>query len=311
MISIIIPTFNRAEFLRESIWTLFSKQDAPFECIIVDDASTDDTGDMVAALQSEWGGSRVVLLRQENNQGAQVARNRGIDAATGEYLLFMDSDDVPRPEGILELYGHLQRNPDLGYCFGKVQKTDASLNSLGASDLVGSSFINEPREIAGYHWHTMGALYRRSGIERVGPWNPKLTGSQDWEYQARVKLFGGEGEFVDTLVGYWRQHEGERVGTSIFRPDYVHSVMLACGSILSKAREAGQCDALLERRITKKLIVHALEWGANGYFEERKSCFKQAAASLSNDWFFSKIIRGFSKLPMTTDALLWRLLTRC
>lgn len=309
-ISVIIPTFNRSDFLRDAVASLNSFQDAPFECVIVDDASTDDTGDMVAALRSEWGGNRVVFFQQENNQGAQAARNRGIEGATGDFLLFMDSDDVPRPAGILELYQDLQRNPDLGYCFGGVQKTDALLNPLGDYARVGSPFSEEPRDIAGYHWHTMGALYRRGCIERVGPWNPELTGSQDWEYQARVKLFGGKGEFVDTLVGYWRQHDGERVGTSRFRPDYVRSVMVACESILTKARECGRCDAELDKRIAKRLVVHALEWGANGYPSERKACFKQAAATLRDGCAFSSLVRAFANLPSAADGLLWKYLTR-
>ncbi len=302
--SIIIPTFNRTDLLWEAIRGL----DTAFECVIVDDASTDDTHRMVTALRAEWGEDRIVFIEQELNKGAQAARNRGIERATGEFLLFMDSDDVPRPEGILELYDHLQRNPNLDYCFGRVQKTDALMDSLGGHGLVGSSFGEEPREIAGYHWHTMGALYRRSCIERVGPWNLELTGSQDWEYQARVKLFGGKGEFVDTLVGYWRQHGGERVGATRFRPDYVRSVMRACDSILSHARACGRCDVGLETRIAKKLIVHALECGANDCTEQRKQCFQQAASSFSNDCALSAMCRLVSKMPAIADAIALRCL---
>ena len=94
-----------------------------------------------------------------------------------------------------------------------------------------------PSEIAGYHWHTMGAIYRKSYLEIVGPWNVEMTGSQDWEYQARVKLAGGKRKFVDSMVGYWRQHGGDRVGTAKFRPDYVKSVMIGCDSILASQRE--------------------------------------------------------------------------
>jgi hypothetical protein len=305
-ISIIIPTFNRATLLCEAIRGL----DTQVECVIVDDASSDDTMNRVTAVQSEWPEGRIVFLRQETHQGAQAARNHGIERATGEFLLFLDSDDVPRPEGILKLYDHLESNPNVDYCFGRVQKTDPLLNSLGDHELIGSPFGDGSLAIAGYHWHTMGALYRRSCIERVGPWNPELTGCQDWEYQARVKMFGGKGEFVDTLVGYWRQHDGERVGTACFRPDYVQSVMLACESILAHSRACGRRSAALERRIAKKLVVHALEWGANGYLAERRACFAQAVASLGGMGSFSAIIRAWSKVPAWGDESLWKLLTK-
>jgi hypothetical protein len=122
----------------------------------------------------------------------------------------------------------------------------------------------------------MGAVYRMDCLRRVGHWNLELTGSQDWEYQARVKLFGGLGNFVDTVVGLWRQHQGNRVGTAHFRPDYVRSVMKACESIERQARIANRCQLELQKRLSKKLIIHALEWGANGYPNEKAVCLRFA-----------------------------------
>jgi hypothetical protein len=135
----------------------------------------------------------------------------------------------------------------------------------------------------------------------VGLWNLDLTGSQDWEYQARVKLFGGRGEFVDVLVGYWRQHTGGRVGTRSFRPDYVHSVMKACDSIHRHATQASKCDCALERRLAKKLIVHAIEWGANGYSQSKMDCLTQARRfpAIGMGWKIALYL--FSLLPNAFD----------
>jgi hypothetical protein len=152
----------------------------------------------------------------------------------------------------------------------------------------------------------MGAIYRRSYLEKVGPWNEALTGSQDWEYQARVKLAGGQGRFVDAVVGYWRHHGGSRVGTQAFRPDYVRSVMLACDSILQHARQVGRCDRPLERRLAKKLILHALEWGANGHPNERRQCLTQAAQTVPGDRFYRALIQGLQCSSRFMDAWLWK-----
>jgi hypothetical protein len=167
-----------------------------------------------------------------------------------------------------------------------------------------------PVEIAGYHWHTMGPIYRRRCIEKVGQWNLELTGSQDWEYQARVKLFGGKGEFVDTLVGYWRQHEGGRVGTRSFRPDYVRSVMKACESIHTHSQQAGKCYSALERRLAKKLIVHAIEWGANGYRKEKRGCLSQAAKTAKSDALVKFTAMVFAFSPRSFDRLLLKKIYR-
>jgi hypothetical protein len=173
---------------------------------------------------------------------------------------------------------------------------------------MGGSFKDIPLEFAGWHWHTMGPLYRKSFLAKVGPWNLALTGSQDWEYQARVKLAGGKGLFVDTLVGYWRQHEGGRIGARKFRPDYVCSVVTACDVILDRARAGGKCDRSLQQRLAKKLIIHALESGAHGDQSLRKHCLSHAATAVLGDPSFSLVIKGIQLSPSWFDGMIWNLL---
>jgi len=297
MISFICPTYNRASFLEACVEPVINLVDVEFEFLIVDDCSTDSTRQVVERLQARYGAEIIRNYRLEVNSGAQVARNRGIAEACGDFFMFVDSDDVVVPEGVLEVLRHLQAKPELDYAYGKVSMTDEALQLLPGKAPVGSAFENVPVEVAGYHWHTMGPIYRRGCIEKVGPWNLELTGSQDWEYQARVKLFGGRGEFVDALVGYWRQHTGGRVGTRSFRPDYVRSVMKACESIHTHARQAGKCNSALERRLAKKLIVHAIEWGANGYRKEKSLCLKQAKNTAPGDTMVATAASLFALCP--------------
>ncbi len=308
-ISFICPTFNRSKLLRRSVDSICSGMASPFEVIIADDGSSDDTRSVCQKLQKAYGAARVVVSRSEENLGAQAARNRGLRLAAGGLVMFVDSDDIAVPGGIEELIKWLEANPKLDYAHAKVIQTDAQLKPLAGDPVVGAPFTASPVDVAGYHWHTMGAVYRRSYLEKVGPWNPALTGSQDWEYQARVKLAGGQGQFVDAVVGYWRHHGGSRVGANAFRPDYVRSVMLACDSILQHARRAGCCDRALERRLAKKLIVHALEWGCNGRRKERQQCLLQAGRTVSNDLIFKVVTRCFQISPRFVESWLWKLLT--
>ena len=309
-LSIICPTYNRASFLEGCLAPLQSLSDISLEFLIVDDCSTDSTREVVARLQSAHGAEIIRYFHLEKNSGAQVARNRGISEARGEFLMFVDSDDVVVPDGVLQVLRHLQAKPELDYAYGKVLMTDEALHPLPAKTPVGDAFENVPVEVAGYHWHTMGPIYRRRCIEKVGLWNLELTGSQDWEYQARVKLFGGRGDFVDALVGYWRQHTGGRVGTRSFRPDYVRSVMKACESIHQHARRVVKCDASLERRLAKKLIVHAIEWGANGYRREKRGCLRQAVATANPDILVKLAAMVFAFSPRSFDRLLLKKIYR-
>jgi hypothetical protein len=220
-------------------------------------------------------------------------------------ILFCDSDDVLVSSGVMALAEALNQNPDLDYAYGQVVITDEHLKPFDDIAPMGAPFIDAPVEYAGWHWHTMGPLYRKSFLAKVGPWNLALTGSQDWEYQARVKLAGGKGLFVDTLVGYWRQHEGGRVGARKFRPDYVRSVVKACDVILDGAIARGKCDRSLQRRLAKKLIIHALESGAHGDQSLRRICLSHAATAVSSDLSFSLVIKGLQLTPSWFDGMIW------
>ena len=250
-LSIIIPVHNRADLLAEAIDSIIAQSLDSYEIIICDDGSIEN---IEAACDTfKLPKEQLVFSRTEESNGAQVARNRGLSFAQGEFIMFMDSDDAVADNGLAPLIEALQADADLQYAYGKVSRVDETLSAIPEDIPVGTTFADTPSEIAGYHWHTMGAIYRKSYLEIVGPWNVEMTGSQDWEYQARVKLAGGKRKLVDSMVGYWRQHGGDRVGTAKFRPDYVTSVMIGCDSILHAARDRGHCDSGLEKCTHLKL----------------------------------------------------------
>jgi len=280
------------------------------EFILVDDGSTDDTIEIAHSLQARYGENRIIVIPLAGNQGAQIARNQGIDRARGEFILFCDSDDVLVASGVRSLADTLTRTPSLDYVYGKVVMTDATLVPLAGVETIGGPFQECPFEMAGYHWHTMGALYRRSYLEKVGPWNPDLTGSQDWEYQARVKLGGGKGQFIDTLVGYWRQHEGGRVGTRKFRPDYIRSVVTACDVILAFSIKEKKCDRPLKRRLAKKLIMHGLECGEARDAKLHSLCFSRAQHALYGDFAAQGCCALFAILPLSLNGVVKRIISR-
>jgi glycosyltransferase involved in cell wall biosynthesis len=311
LVSIIVPTYERADMIPELLRSVADQAYRPVEIVIVDDGSTDNTAaviqDFVVSLARDAG--LFVKYHSGARRGAPAARNKGIALASGQYLMFADSDDAFAGGGIGDLVRHLAAHPAWGYAYGKVLQADSHFVAIAGREFVGSSFrAASGADLAGYHWHTMGALYRRSCVDKVGAWNEDLSGSQDWEYQARMKMFGGGCGLVDTLVGYWRHHDLARVGTKSFRPDYVDSVMKACASILDHARHAGKCDATLEAKIARRLVVHALEWSANGRRGDRNRCLQQARNSLSSNMVLSWVVRMMTYLPQQIDVWLFAIL---
>ncbi|BDS07648.1 hypothetical protein NT6N_26880 [Oceaniferula spumae] len=301
-LSIIIPVYNRHGLLREAIDSVIRQNLDSCEIIVCDDGSTDDVGKLCDTYSDA--NSHVSLSRTPKNYGAQVARNRGLNLARGQYVLFLDSDDVLADGGVASLLGAMVEDTSLDYVYGKVIRANHQLIPRDESPPVGEPFTDEPFDLAGYHWHTMGAMYKREYLQSVGEWNIEMTGSQDWEYQARVKLAGGKRKFVDSIVGYWRQHSISRIGTNQFRPDYVRSVMIACDVVLKLAREKNRCDRALENRLARRLVVHALEWGVNGHWKDRKLCLLQAKDSVSSNRMMKLGLRVMAYSPMFLDEFI-------
>jgi len=307
-VSLIIPTFNRARLLRDALQSGQRQSEWIREIIVCDDGSTDDTPDVCREFDSS--DTPVVLSQSHQNQGAQVARNRGLSVARGEFILFLDSDDTLVEGGLCPFITALREDPTLDYVHGLVVRTDSHLTPLPDHVPVGAAFGPEPREIAGYHWHTAGAVYRRSFLSRVGNWNEALTGSQDWEYQARIKVANGRGRFIDHVLANWRAHDGTRVGALQFRKDYVRSVVIACRSIHDTARHAGIQDRSLADRLGKKSLLHALEFGAHDCRAERNWALKETKTILTRSPLARALVTLWHFMPRAIDRAAWKWLNR-
>lgn len=148
-VSVVIPTYNRSGALDRTLQSVFGQSERDVEVIVVDDGSTDGTPSMLAGY-----GSRIRVIRKENG-GAGAARNAGIDAARGEFIAFLDDDDVWLPEKTREQLRLFDANPD------------AALASTGAM------FVDE-RDRLDYvqAWSLNGRLFDRLLFH-----NPVITSS--------------------------------------------------------------------------------------------------------------------------------------
>lgn len=111
-ISVVIPAFNAESYLGRAINSVLAQQQPPEEIIVVDDGSTDGTAEVARSF-----GNRILFIRQAN-AGASVARNRGIEAASGEWIAFLDADDEWLPHKLRRQTEHLRLNPDLVWTYG-------------------------------------------------------------------------------------------------------------------------------------------------------------------------------------------------
>ena len=119
-VSVIIPTYNRLDYVQEAIDSVLAQTYTDYELIVVDDGSTDGTGDTLKARY----GDRIRYLWQEN-QGWPAARNHGVSIAQGEYIAQLDSDDLWLPEKLVRQVPVLDACPEAVLVFSHVMQIDA------------------------------------------------------------------------------------------------------------------------------------------------------------------------------------------
>ena len=136
LVSIIMPSYNTGKFIAEAISSVISQTYTNWELIIVDDASTDNTAEIVSSLMASQAGSattgssKIRFLKNEKNCGAAVSRNRALREARGKWIAFLDSDDLWAPEKLQKQLDFMVKN---GYAFSytKYEEIDEEGNHTG------------------------------------------------------------------------------------------------------------------------------------------------------------------------------------
>lgn len=174
LISVVIPTFNRGHLIKKCIESVLAQTYKNIEVIIVDDGSTDNTEEVVRGIED----SRVMYVYQDN-QGACVARNKGIAVAKGAYIAFQDSDDEWMPEKLKKQSMILDTHPDIDIvcCKTRCKKLDGTeFVSLKNRD---EGIINN--DIGPYGISTQTLLVRRNVFDHV-LFDPNVTRYQDLDF---------------------------------------------------------------------------------------------------------------------------------
>ena len=178
--SVIIPCYNQAHFLSEAIKSVFSQSHRDYEVIVVDDGSSDDTWCKARSFD------RVRCLRQEN-RGVASARNAGLAASNGSYIVFLDADDRLFSNALSVGIDSLKSNPDCAFSYGHIIpiSTDGSLLTIPFQAAVRANHYLELLR-HNYIWTTGAVVYRRDILEAVCGFNESTNGSADFDLNVRI-----------------------------------------------------------------------------------------------------------------------------
>lgn len=178
LVSIVLPTYNGAKYLEQSIRSCLDQTYRNWELIIVDDASTDDTAEKIAELSR--GESRIQVTRHAINQKLPAALNTGFARTKGAYLTWTSDDNQFRPLALAEMVAFLDANPLVGLVY-----TDYSLINESGEE-------TQQRQVAGsdqlYAINSVGPsfMYRREVMEEVGDYAQDLFLAEDYDYWLRI-----------------------------------------------------------------------------------------------------------------------------
>ena len=178
-VSVIIPCYNQAHFLGEAIESALAQSRHPYEIIVIDDGSTDKTPEIA----KHYPGIR---YRYQENKGLSEARNVGFHDSTGDFLVFLDSDDRLPHDSIQTGLAALQNSPEAAFAYGRLRNItiDGTIINVRQEpartdfyhDLLKTNYIPTPGMV----------MFRRSTLDKHGLFDPKLNAAEDYDMYLRI-----------------------------------------------------------------------------------------------------------------------------
>lgn len=212
-ISVVIPVFNGENYIRESLESVLTQTLKPAQIIVVDDGSTDRTPDIVAAIDRS-----IVCLRQ-SKAGPAAARNLGVEAASGEYLAFIDADDLWLPDKLEKQVDYLSSHPEVDMVFGMTRH----FYSPETDDDFRKQYACPEEILPGRHPGAM--LLKKETFLHVGPFDGTLKMGEFIEWQARATALKCAAHVLSQVVMLRRIHPSNYgITNKEHRKDYLSIV---------------------------------------------------------------------------------------
>jgi len=182
-ISVIIPTYNRSRLVREACQSVLQQTYADFEVLVVDDGSTDDTGSVIGQIAD----SRVKYLYKKENGGQSSARNLGLVRATGEYISFLEADDLWPPHYLEIVSAQLDANKDYGAAYTRVivLRPDGKEKELSKPERCRSGWITK-YFFGGVPCLMPSAILFRRSVWKDIFWDESLRRASDYDVFLRI-----------------------------------------------------------------------------------------------------------------------------
>ena len=249
LVSVIVPAYNRAETIGSTLDTITSQTGWPYEIIVIDDGSSDDTA---AIARRHAPLARVIV---QKNQRRSAARNNGAKLAHGEFLYFFDSDDLMEPDAIARLAGCLHAHHEAALAYGSalefVNDPAAAVPRMPQCDKSGDllmQHLEQPFLIP------IMAMVRKEWFERVGGMTTRLDYCEDYHFFLKLSALGAQYHCTGgPPVVRYREYAVQRLPGSI----HMHGFVTALRMIADEYGDRLPSDARLDYYMARSRAAYA------------------------------------------------------
>lgn len=317
-VSIIIPTYNRTHFVVDSVLSASKQTFANCEILLVDDGSDPESLSKIEEMleyAEPQGKARLIKL---NHSGVCKARNKGLQESRGDYIQFLDSDDLLHPKKIEIQKAVLDSDPALDMCYSLDEFFKESIGDVGLLWNIHSAEFHLDRFLwDDAVWSTGSPLWRRSSIERIGGWPEDLSFGffDDWELHIRAICKSIRYVYVPLVLYYVRDHGLPRISSHESIVTLEKSKSHAARLVWDCLQKHQMNSAVRNDALAGMMLNSADVLMKNGFIREAGEIFKQASEYASSVFmrFLSSAMStlGHTKFLYSIFSYpFWRLLRR-
>ena len=283
MVSIIIPVYNQEKFLVETLNSVLNQTFSNWECILVNDGSTDNS---VAVLQPFLTHDNRFHFINSENRGVSNARNLALQQVKGDYVLFLDGDDLIHPEKIQQVLSNFQKNPDLSIVFNTTSYFQDTIENVLYQMKITPELLDFNSLLL--YWGEKiiipihSAIIKSSLFDGI-EFNTTLTAQEDWLVWLRLFQKNPKVLVLDDVLSYYRKHNSSRTQFFSVKEDHFKALEIF--------------EEYFGSNIQKKLLLHQVE---RYYIRANENAYKLSEIKKSKTYrvavFFKNMLVKFKLL---------------
>jgi glycosyltransferase involved in cell wall biosynthesis len=286
-LSVGIPTFNQAQYLKKAVLSAYNQSVKPIEIIVYDDCSTDNTPQVLEGLRQEIDVLKVV--RQDNNKGIAINKEACLKACKGDYIILLDSDDKLKPNYAETLLQLLEKYPEAGYAHANVQQIDeydtkTRLRKLYRNEEYIDANKDLKRQLSGMRVAANIILYKKEALIKIDYFNCPVNFCEDWYMLCQIADMGYGNVFNSQVLSSYRVWSDSALVRQKRKLEEIKGYRAVFDEVLQPAFKKRNWEVLsIKKAKLKKAIEQSKSLSVAYFNEQEKNEIKRELLKLSNN----------------------------